>query len=98
MPPTLTTCCVLNARIASMTVRPGEPVQSAASTTPSPIANGRGDIDLLGFIRRLHEAEYDGPVNLEIIGAKNFNLASCVAIAGESRGHMQACLQACEAD
>ena len=63
--------------------------------SPPMQANGRGDIDLLGFIRRLHEAEYDGPVNLEIIGAKDFNLASCVAIAGESRGHMQACLQAC---
>jgi len=60
-------------------------------------ANGRGDIDLLGYIRVLHESGYTGPVDLEIIGAKAFDAARCVAIAAESRGHMQACLQACGA-
>ncbi|MCE9590334.1 MAG: sugar phosphate isomerase/epimerase [Planctomycetes bacterium] len=58
-------------------------------------ANGRGDIDLLGYIRTLHRAGYTGPVNLEIIGAKEMELPLCVAIAAESRGHMQASLQAC---
>ena len=57
-------------------------------------ANGRGDIDLLGYIRVLHESGYAGPVDLEIIGAKAYDLPRCVAIAAESRGHMQACLQA----
>jgi sugar phosphate isomerase/epimerase len=60
-------------------------------------ANGRGDIDLLGYIRVLHESGYAGPVDLEIIGAKAYDIARCVAIAAESRGHMQACLQACGA-
>ena len=60
-------------------------------------ANGRGDIDLLGFMRVLHEADYDGAVNLEIIGAKEYDVPRCVAIAAESHGHMQACLQACGA-
>jgi len=60
-------------------------------------ANGRGDIDLLGYIRVLHERGYAGPVDLEIIGTKAYDLARCVAIAAESRGHMQACLQACAA-
>ena len=60
-------------------------------------ANGRGDIDLLGFVRVLHEANYDGAVNLEVIGAKDYNVSACVAIAAETRGHMQACLQACGA-
>ena len=60
-------------------------------------ANGRGDIDLLGYIRVLHAGGYTGPVDLEIIGAKTYDLARCVAIAAESRGHMQACLQACGA-
>lgn len=60
-------------------------------------ANGRGDIDLLSYFRVLHENGYTGPVNLEIIGAKNCELPQCVAIAAESRGHMQACLQACGA-
>ena len=60
-------------------------------------ANGRGDIDLLGYIRVLHQNGYTGPVDLEVIGAKALDIASCVAIAAEARGHMQACLQACGA-
>jgi len=63
--------------------------------TPEMQANGRGDINLLGYIRVLHENGYTGPVDLEIIGAKAYELPRCVAIAAESRGHMQACLQAC---
>ena len=63
--------------------------------TPEMQANGRGDIDLLGYIRTLHEHGYKGPVNLEVIGAKSYDVTRCVAIAAESRGHMQACLQAC---
>ncbi len=60
-------------------------------------ANGRGDIDLVGYIRVLHENGYTGPLNLEVIGAKEYSLAQCCTIAAESRGHMQACLQACGA-
>jgi sugar phosphate isomerase/epimerase len=60
-------------------------------------ANGRGDIDLVGYVRVLHENGYIGPVNLEIIGAKEYDIAQCAVIAAESRGHMQACLQACGA-
>lgn len=64
---------------------------------PEEQANGRGDIDLVGFIRVLHEHGYNGPLNLEVIGAKNYSLEQCCIIAAESRGHMQACLQACGA-
>lgn len=64
---------------------------------PEMQANGRGDIDLVGYIRILHESGYNGPLNLEVIGAKEYNLEQCSAIAAESRGHMQACLQACGA-
>ena len=64
---------------------------------PEMQANGRGDIDLLGYIRVLHEHGYTGPVDLEIIGAKEYTLEQCCTIAAESRGHMQACLQACGA-
>jgi len=64
---------------------------------PEMQANGRGDIDLLGYIRVLAEHGYDGPVDLEIIGAKDYSLEHCCTIAAESRGHMQACLQACGA-
>jgi sugar phosphate isomerase/epimerase len=64
---------------------------------PEDQTNGRGDIDLLGYIRVLHEHGYKGPVNLEIIGAKQYSLELCCVIAAEARGHMQACLQACGA-
>ncbi len=65
--------------------------------TPEEQANGRGEIDLLGYIRVLHENGYDGPVDLEVIGAKKYELERCCTIAAEARGHMQACLQACGA-
>jgi sugar phosphate isomerase/epimerase len=62
---------------------------------PEMQANGRGDIDLLGYIRVLQESGYTGPVDLEVIGAKEYSLVQCAVIAAEARGHMQACLQAC---
>ncbi len=61
---------------------------------PEMQANGRGDIDLVGYIRVLHENGYTGPLNLEIIGTKEYSVAQCCIIAAESRGHMQASLQA----
>ncbi len=64
---------------------------------PEDQANGRGDIDLVGYIRVLHENGYTGPLDLEIIGAKDYTVEQCCTIAAESRGHMQACLQACGA-
>lgn len=64
---------------------------------PENQANGRGDIDLVGYIRVLHEKGYTGPLDLEVIGAKDRSLEQCCTIAAESRGHMQACLQACGA-
>lgn len=59
-------------------------------------ANGRGDIDLLGYIRVLRKYDYQGPIDLEVIGTKanNYDLPSCVAIAAETKGHLTACLQA----
>jgi sugar phosphate isomerase/epimerase len=64
---------------------------------PEMQANGRGDIDLVGYMRVLHQNGYSGPVNLEVIGAKEYTVDQCAVIAAEARGHMQACLQACGA-
>lgn len=64
---------------------------------PEDQANGRGDIDLVGYIRALHKGGYTGPINLEVIGAKAYSVEQCCTIAAEARGHMQACLQACGA-
>jgi len=60
-------------------------------------ANGRGDIDLLGYMAVLVDNGYTGPVDLEIIGAKEYALEQCCTIAAESAGHMRACLTACKA-
>jgi len=61
---------------------------------PEMQANGRGDIDLLGYVGVLVENGYTGPVDLEIIGAKEYSLEQCCTIAAESRGYLNACLKA----
>lgn len=71
--------------------------RQAGPGKPEEQVNGRGDIDLVGYIRVLHEHGYKGPLDLEIIGAKQYSLVQCAMIAAEARGHMQACLQACGA-
>lgn len=70
--------------------------RQAGPGAPEDQANGRGDIDLVGYIRVLHENGYRGPLDLEVIGTKaeGYTLEQCCIIAAESRGHMQACLQA----
>jgi len=56
---------------------------------PAMQANGRGDVDLVGYIRVLYEHGYTGPLDLEIIGTKGqgYTLEQCCVIAAESRGH-----------
>jgi sugar phosphate isomerase/epimerase len=66
--------------------RPGAPEMQAC---------GRGDIDLAGYCRVLVEAGYDGPGNLEVIGAKEYELSRQAIIAAESYGYLNACLKAC---
>lgn len=56
-------------------------------------ACGRGDIDLLGYCQVLVESGYDGPVNLEVIGAGQYPLSRCAIIAAESHGYLNACLK-----
>lgn len=56
-------------------------------------ACGRGDIDLVGYCRVMVEAGYDGPVNLEVIGAGEYELSRCAIIAAESYGYLNACLK-----
>ena len=60
-------------------------------------ACGRGNIDLMGYCRVLVDAAYDGPVNLEVIGANEHNVSRCAIIAAESYGYLHACLNTCGA-
>ncbi|MDX9981636.1 MAG: sugar phosphate isomerase/epimerase [Lentisphaeria bacterium] len=56
-------------------------------------ACGRGEIDLAGYCGVLVEAGYDGPVNLEIIGASQYEVSRSAIIAAESRGYLNAILR-----
>jgi sugar phosphate isomerase/epimerase len=64
---------------------PGSPFQQIC---------GRGKIDLSGILKLLQESNYTGPVNLEVIGAKqaNLSLPSCTTIAAESKGWLNCAL------
>lgn len=53
-------------------------------------ACGCGEIDLQAYCRVLVDSGYDGPVNLEIIGASQYEPARSTAIAAESRGYLRA--------
>lgn len=55
---------------------------------------GRGALDLAGCLRILLEAPADIPVNLEVIGAREYELSRVATIAAESRGYLNACLRA----
>lgn len=74
-------------------------IRDCAGPGPSPgmpemQACGRGDIDLVGYVRVLADAGYGGPVNLEVIGAGEYELGRCAIIAAESYGYLNACLSA----
>lgn len=64
---------------------------------PGPIemqACGRGDIDLFGYCRAMVDGGYNGPVVLEVIGAKpEHSLAQISIIAAETYGYLNACLK-----
>lgn len=56
-------------------------------------ACGRGDIDLLAYLKVLAQGGYDGPVCLEVIGAGELPLDQTTAIAAESYGYLNALLK-----
>ena len=60
-------------------------------------ACGRAEIDLLGYMHVLVDSGYDGPVNLEIIGASDYEVSRGAIIAAESYGFLNACLKSCGA-
>lgn len=54
---------------------------------------GRGSVDLPATLRTLADIGYTGPLNLEVIGAKDYGLAREMGIAAESRGYLHRCVQ-----
>ncbi len=66
---------------------PGDPCDQAC---------GRGDINLYGYFKAMLDGGYDGPVCLEVIGAKDYTLAQQAIVAAESYGYMNAILKTLE--
>ena len=67
------------------------------STGPGTIFNqacGRGDIDLFAYCKAMVDGKYNGPVCLEVIGAKGNSLDEVSIVAAESYGYLNACLKA----
>ena len=60
--------------------------------SPSVQSCGRGKIDLHGYFKALADANYEGPVCLEIIGPA-LSYIDAAIIAAESYGYMNACLK-----
>lgn len=56
-------------------------------------ANGRGDINLHAYCRAMVDGKYSGPVCLEVIGAKDYDLSRKAIIAAESYGYLNAILK-----
>lgn len=56
---------------------------------------GRGDINLSDYCQVLVDYGYDGPVNVEIIGASKYDVERCSLIAAENAGFLNACFMLC---
>jgi sugar phosphate isomerase/epimerase len=54
---------------------------------------GRGNVDLVALLRSLKDIGYAGPVNLEIIGALQYELWQAQSIAAESQGYLRRCMR-----
>lgn len=61
--------------------------------TPEQQIPGRGALDLPAILQSLHDIGYTGPVNLEVIGAKEYPVSRAMGIAAEARGYLRRCLQ-----
>ncbi|MBO0810695.1 MAG: sugar phosphate isomerase/epimerase [Microlunatus sp.] len=54
---------------------------------------GRGIVDIPATLAALQSVGYAGPLNLEVIGAKDYTLAQAGSLAAEARGYLNRCLQ-----
>ena len=68
------------------------PDRGPAPGSPAAQSCGRGQIDLHGYFKALVDANYQGPVCLEVIGPAQSYVDAAI-IAAESYGYMNACLK-----
>jgi sugar phosphate isomerase/epimerase len=54
---------------------------------------GRGVVDIPKVLRALKDGGYTGVLDLEVIGAKAYDVSRAMSIAAETRGYLHRCLQ-----
>jgi sugar phosphate isomerase/epimerase len=69
------------------------PWREGSPGAPEQQIPGRGRIDIPATLGALSAEGYEGPLNLEVIGAKEYPLSRQMGIAAESRGYLHRCLQ-----
>jgi sugar phosphate isomerase/epimerase len=57
--------------------------------TPEQQIPGRGALDLPHILQSLKNTGYNGPVNLEVIGAQEWPISRSMGVAAESRGYLR---------
>ncbi len=65
--------------------------------TPEQQVPGNGALDLKEILQSLNSIGYNGPLNLEIIGAQAYDLPRSVALCAQARGYLSCCLKDIEA-
>lgn len=61
--------------------------------TPDQQIPGRGALDLVDILQSLKNTGYSGPVNLEVIGTKEYSLSRGMGVAAEARGYLRRSFQ-----
>lgn len=61
--------------------------------TPDQQIPGRGALDLPDILGALKSIDYNGPINLEVIGTKEYSPSRAMGVAAESRGYLRRCFQ-----
>jgi sugar phosphate isomerase/epimerase len=61
--------------------------------TPEQQIPGRGALDLPEILQSLKNTGYNGPINLEIIGAQGYDISRSMGVAAEARGYLRRCFQ-----
>lgn len=59
--------------------------------TPEQQIPGNGALDLTAILRSLKGTGHAGPVNLEVIGAKEYPFEQSLGLAGQARGYLKKC-------
>jgi len=86
----------LGPRLASVHIRDTLELVIPIGPPQTQIA-GRGSIDLPGVLQALQQANYSGPINLEVIGGAKLEDWQASAVAAESHGYLSRIMRTLDA-